>query len=141
MRATAGLPTRGPARVSKQARSAEHQCESAFWITQRGRLAAGPLLPDFHSSNARVGQDHRPWALRGAAAGYVSLMDHVAEAREAQWKAWERMTPAQRWALAARMSDQLLASRDGRLRRDHPLADAAELRRMRVAEVVDGYRW
>ena len=50
------------------------------------------------------------------------------------------MTPAQRWALAARMSDLLLAFRDGRLRRKHPLADAAELRRMRVAEVVDGYR-
>ncbi len=67
-------------------------------------------------------------------------MDHVAEAREAQWKAWEHMTPAQRWALAARMSDLLLASRDGRLRRDHPQADADELRRMRVAEIIDGYR-
>ena len=58
------------------------------------------------------------------------------DGRNRQLDVWRRMTPSQRLDQGARMTACVLAAWEARLRRQHPNADAAELRAIRLAECL-----
>lgn len=64
---------------------------------------------------------------------YGAAMDAGRAQQLAIWAAW---TPARRLAALGRMTATVIALRDLRLARQHPHADAAEMRRLRIAATL-----
>jgi hypothetical protein len=56
--------------------------------------------------------------------------------RSLQLAVWQRMTSAQRLEQGARMTACVLAAWESRLRRQHPQANAEEMRAVRLAECM-----
>lgn len=65
----------------------------------------------------------------------ASVVD-MDDGRRIQLDVWRRMTPAQRLEQGARMTACVLQAWEQRLRRQHPGADEAELRSIRVQEAL-----
>ena len=61
---------------------------------------------------------------------------YMDDGRNRQLDVWRRMTPSQRLDQGARMTACVLAAWEARLLRQHPHADATELRIIRLAECL-----
>jgi hypothetical protein len=78
-----------------------------------------------------------------AASGYscstMPSRDTSTTALERQWAAFRRMTPEQRVAAAAEMSDEIRAVTEAGIRHRHPACTDAEVRAALAAIVLGSY--